>query len=72
MSDRALSKADGGERASDRDRAGGGTRPPTQAAVDDDSPGVPGLRSWRAVYALVLAVFVLVVIALAVFTRAYA
>lgn len=38
----------------------------------DDSPGLPGFRSWRGVYLLVLGVFILVVIALTLFTRAFA
>ena len=47
---------------------GEGTRPTS----DDDSPGVPGFRAWRGVYLLVLGVFILVVIALTLFTRAFA
>ena len=39
---------------------------------DDESPGVPGFRTWRGVYLLVFAVFVLVVVALAIFSRVYA
>lgn len=39
---------------------------------DDESPRVPGFRTWRGVYFFVFAVFVLVVAALAVFTRVYA
>jgi hypothetical protein len=27
--------------------------------IDDNSTGLPGLRSWRAVYAVVLGIFVL-------------
>lgn len=38
----------------------------------DDSPGLPGFRTWRGVYLLVLGVFILVVIALTLFTRAFA
>ncbi len=38
----------------------------------DDSPGLPGFRTWRRVYLLVLGVFILVVIALTLFTRAFA
>lgn len=39
---------------------------------DDDSPGVPGFHSWRSVYLFVFIAFVLVVIALAIFSRVYA
>lgn len=44
----------------------------TNKEKDDDSPGLPGFRSWRGVYLLVLGVFLLVVIALTLFTRAFA
>jgi hypothetical protein len=44
----------------------------TRSTPDDDSPGVPGFRSWRGLYGFVLAVFVLSVIALAIFSRVYA
>lgn len=41
---------------------------------DDDHtpPGVPGFRTWRGVYLFVFGMFVLVVIALTIFTRIYA
>ncbi|MGH7945770.1 MAG: hypothetical protein ACREH8_21805 [Opitutaceae bacterium] len=39
---------------------------------DDESPGVSGFRTWRGVYLLVFAVFVLVVIGLAILSRVYA
>lgn len=38
----------------------------------EDPPGLPGFRSWRGVYLFVFAVFVAVVIALTVFSRAFA
>lgn len=44
---------------------------PTPAPADDDSPGLPGFRSWRGVYVLVFAVFLLVVAGLTVFSRIY-
>jgi hypothetical protein len=44
----------------------------TPPAPDDDSPGVPGFRTWRGVYLFVFAVFVLIVIGLTVFTRVFA
>ncbi len=39
---------------------------------DDESPGVPGFRSWAGVYWFVLAVFVALVALLTVFSRVYA
>jgi hypothetical protein len=39
---------------------------------DDESPGVPGFRTWRGIYVFVFVVFVLVVIALAIIARVYA
>lgn len=45
-------------------------RPPP-AQSDDDTPGVPGFRTWRGVYLFVFGVFVAVVIALTIFTHAY-
>ena len=38
---------------------------------NDRPPGVPGFRSWRAVYLFVFIAFVLVVIGLTVFTRVF-
>lgn len=45
---------------------------PTDSGGAGDSPGLPGLSTWGAVYLLVFAVFVFVVVGLAVFTRVYA
>lgn len=39
---------------------------------DDDSPGLPGFRTWRGVYVFVFGCFVLVVIALTLFSRYFA
>jgi hypothetical protein len=39
---------------------------------DDEAPGVPGFRSWRGVYAFVFGAFLLLVVVLALFSRAYA
>ncbi len=39
---------------------------------DDESPGVPGFRTWRGVYLFVFVVFVLAVVFLAIFSRVYA
>lgn len=47
------------------------TPAPAAAPADDDSPGLPGFRSWRGVYVLVFAVFLLVVAGLTVFSRIY-
>lgn len=38
---------------------------------DNDSPGVPGFRTWRGVYLFVLAVFALVVAGLTLFTHVF-
>jgi hypothetical protein len=38
----------------------------------DDSPGVPGFRTWRGVYLFVFGCFLLVVFALTLFARFYA
>lgn len=46
--------------------------PPSPETDPDDSPGLPGFRTWRGVYLLVLGVFILVVIALTLFTRFFA
>ena len=51
---------------------GGGIQPPDDVTAADASPGVPGFHSWRAVYVLVFTVFVITVIALAIFSSVYA
>jgi len=38
----------------------------------EESPVVPGFRTWRGVYVFVFAAFVLVVIGLAILSRVYA
>ena len=38
----------------------------------DDSPGVPGFRTWRGVYLFVFGCFLFVVAALTLFTRLFA
>jgi hypothetical protein len=39
---------------------------------DDARPDVPGFRSWRGIYLFVFLSFVLVVVLLALFSRAFA
>ena len=39
---------------------------------DDDSPGLPGFRTWRGVYWFVLSCFVFAIVALTLFSRAFA
>jgi hypothetical protein len=46
--------------------------PPPSLPPSEDTPGVPGFRTWRGVYLFVLTAFIVVVIALTLFTRAYA
>lgn len=41
-------------------------------AVDDDVTGLPGLRSWTAVYLFVVAVFIAYVVLLTALSRAFA
>lgn len=39
---------------------------------EEDSPGVPGFRTWRGVYLFVFGCFLLVVLALTLFARLHA
>lgn len=45
---------------------------PSKRPPEDEPPDVPGLRTWRGVYLCVFVWFVMVVILLAIFTRALA
>jgi hypothetical protein len=45
---------------------------PPDSTPDDNSPGVPGFRTWRGIYLFVFIVFVLVVGLLAFFSRLFA
>ncbi len=45
---------------------------PPDPSSDDGSTGVPGFRSWSRVYAFVFAVFVVIVVLLALFSRIFA
>jgi hypothetical protein len=48
-------------------------KPPSPVpAADDQSPGVPGFRTWRGVYLFVFVFFVIVVAVLAIFSRLFA
>ncbi len=46
--------------------------PPPAPATNDESPGVPGFRTWRGIYWFVFVFFVLVVGLLAIFSMLYA
>lgn len=43
--------------------------PSSPPEPDDNSPGVPGFRTWGGVYLFVFVCFVAVVVALTIFTR---
>lgn len=46
--------------------------PQSDQPAHDESPGVPGFRTWRGIYLFVFVSFVLVVVLLALFSRAFA
>jgi hypothetical protein len=46
--------------------------PEADTPTSDESPRVPGFRHWRGIYVFVFAVFVVVVVLLAVFSRYFA
>lgn len=46
--------------------------PDSEKSSDDRDTGLPGLRTWRGVYWLVIAVFAAVVVALTIFSRVFA
>ncbi len=46
--------------------------PHREEDVEPESPGVPGFRTWRAVYLFVLGWFAVVVVLLAVLTAMFA
>ena len=50
------------------------SRPPIDPSdsTDPESPRVPGFRTWRGVYLFVFGAFLLFVVALALFSRAFA
>ena len=45
---------------------------PSESHNPDESPGVPGFRTWRGVYLFVFGVFVVVVALLALFSGWFA
>lgn len=45
---------------------------PREEEGPDETPGVPGFRTWLAVYLFVISFFVLMVVLLAMFARAFA
>jgi hypothetical protein len=45
---------------------------PADPGADDESPGVPGFRTWRGVYLFVFGCFAVLVAALTAFTHYYA
>jgi hypothetical protein len=45
---------------------------PRHRPREEEPPDVPGFRTWRGVYLFVFVWFVVVVILLAIFTRAFA
>jgi hypothetical protein len=53
------------------DRRVAGEGPPSEPQ-DENSPEVPGFRSWRSIYWFVFVSFVAVVVALTIFSRVYA
>ena len=46
--------------------------PGDERNAGDDSPGVPGFRTWRGVYWFVFAALVAAVLALTIFSRGFA
>jgi len=46
--------------------------PPSDPLHNEESPGVPGFRTWRGVYLFVFAFFILCVVLLALLARAFA
>ena len=46
--------------------------PPRDHPMHDETPGVPGFRTWRGIYVFVFVCFVLVVVLLALFSRVFA
>lgn len=70
MNTPASQPADGAP--SPRHRGATGETGRSGAGAPDDAPGLPGFRTWRGVYLLVLVFFAAVVIGLTLFSRFYA
>jgi len=64
-------RSNGGKVPGSPDR--GASRPPgpDRSPPDDESPGVPGFRTWSQVYWFVFGVFGLIVIGLTIFTEVF-
>ena len=45
---------------------------PADPSSHDESPRVPGFRTWRGIYLFVFAFFVMVIVLLALFSRYFA
>jgi hypothetical protein len=45
--------------------------PPADPPASDESPRVPGFRTWRGVYLFVIGCFILCVVLLAILSRAF-
>jgi hypothetical protein len=45
---------------------------PVETQPENENPGVPGFSTWKGIYILVFAWFVVVVIFLTIFSRVYA
>ena len=48
------------------------TEQPAPKVEDPESPRVPGFRTWRGVYLFVFGAFLVLVVLLALFSRAFA
>jgi hypothetical protein len=46
--------------------------PPPDSSDHEESPGVPGFRTWRGIYLFVFVFFVVCVVLLALLSRAFA
>jgi len=48
------------------------SKSPPRESEPDENPGVSGFRSWRSVYVFVLLTFIMVVVALSLFSKTFA
>lgn len=72
MSSPQRKKPDDGRGASSAANAGNARGNRQAPADDDESPGVPGFRTWRGIYVFVALAFVAMVVALTLFSHIYA